>query len=225
MERIARHGSLRSEVYRRLRDDILIGRYKNGIALTEAQISQEMGVSRTPVREAISQLTLDGLVFSTPNKSIVVQGFDENDISDLYEVRRTMEVMAAVRAAEKMTEAQVRQLQDVYEREAQETRTAGSVAELQDLDNSFHELIFLGSGSKIFRNILSSINIYTRHARLVSLSTPGRSLKVIDEHARILAAIRQKDSQAAGQAMREHIDNAAANFMTFSHKGGKNNDG
>ena len=222
MERIARHGSLRSEVYRRLRDDILIGRYKSGTALTEAQISQEMGVSRTPVREAISQLTLDGLVCSTPNKSIIVQGFDENDISDLYDVRRTMEVMAAIRAAEKMTENQINELQSVFDRETSETRAAGSVNELQDLDNSFHEMIFLGSGSKIFRNILTSINIYTRHARLVSLATPGRSLKVIDEHKRILEAIRKRDSQGAGQAMREHIDHAAANFMTVSHKGGKN---
>jgi len=222
MDRVARHGSLRSEVYRRLRDDILIGRYQNGTALTEAQISQEMGVSRTPVREAISQLALDGLVFSTPNKSIVVQGFEEKDINDLYDVRRTMEVMAATRAAEKMTEEQIRELQAVFDRESQETRDASSIIELQDLDNSFHELIFLGSDSKVFRNILSSINIYTRHARLVSLATPGRSLKVIEEHARILAAIQRRDSQSAGKAMREHIDNAADNFMTISHKGGNN---
>jgi len=220
MDRVARHGSLRSEVYRRLRDDILIGRYPSGTALTEAQISLEMGVSRTPVREAISQLTLDGLVFSTPNKSIVVQGFDHNDIHDLYDVRRTMEVIAAARAADKMSDEQIRDLQDVFDREASETRAAVSTAELQDLDNSFHEKIFLGSGSKVFRNILTSISIYTRHARLVSLATPGRSLKVIDEHAKILAAIKNRDSQAAGQAMRDHIDNAAMNFMTVSHKGG-----
>lgn len=220
MDRVARHGSLRSEVYRRLRDDILIGRYPSGTALTEAQISQEMGVSRTPVREAISQLTLDGLVFATPNKSIVVQGFDHNDIRDLYDVRRTMEVIAAARAAENMSDDQINELQAIFDRETQETQASVSTSELQDLDNSFHEKIFQGSDSKIFCNILTSISIYTRHARLVSLATPGRSQKVIAEHARILAAIQKRDGQAASQAMREHIDNAATNFMTVSHKGG-----
>lgn len=224
MSRVARHGSLRTEVYRRLRDDILQGRYSTGTALTEAQISQEMGVSRTPVREAISQLTLDGLVSSTPNKSIVVQGFNAKDIRDLFDVRRTMEAMAAARAAEQMSDEQISELQTIYDREVRRTASESPAGEIQDLDSAFHEMIFQGSGSKILGNILTSISIYTRHARLVSLASPGRSKKVLAEHAKIMDAIRSHDSIAAARAMREHIDSAANSFMTVSHKGGTNND-
>lgn len=221
MVRIARHGSLRTEVYRRLRDDILQGRYTRGTTLTESQISLDMGVSRTPVREAISQLEQDGLVYSTPNKSIIVQGFDENDIMDLYDVRRQMETIAAARAAEFMNAEQRHALKSAFEQEVRDTLNNDNVEELQDLDNVFHELIFQGSGSKILRKILTSINTYTRYARTISLATQGRSRKVLDEHAKILDAITRKDSQAASQAMRAHIDNAAANFMSANSKGGK----
>lgn len=224
MKRVARHGSLRSEVYRRLRDDILQGRYKSGTALTEAQITLEMGVSRTPVREAISQLTLDGLVSSTPNKSIIVLGFDQQDISDLFDVRRNLEAMAAARAAENMNPEQLLELQAVFERESRETDESSKTDDLQDLDNSFHDMIFRSCGSKILYNLLSSINIYTRNARLVSLATPGRSHIVIDEHARIMQAIIARDSMGAAQAMLEHINSAAASFMAASKRGGKKND-
>lgn len=224
MDRIARHGSLRSEVYQRLRDDILQGRYKRGSSLTEAQLTTAMGVSRTPIREAISQLMLDGLVRATPNKSVVVQGFDDKDMIDLYEVRRTMETMAAGKAAEKITSEQQLSLQSIFDRECRQTDTHSSVEELQDLDNEFHDMIFQASGSKIFRNILSSINIYTRHARLISLASPGRSQKVLTEHARILAAIQNRDAQAASQAMLDHINCAATNYMTVNDKGGKTDD-
>jgi DNA-binding GntR family transcriptional regulator len=224
MVRVARHGSLRSEVYRRLRDDILQGRYKRGTALTEAQITLSLGVSRTPVREAIGQLELDGLVRTTPNKSIVVQGFDLNDIMDLYEVRRNMETLAAARAAEQMSEDQRQAFQAAFDREVRDTEQNDSIEDLQNLDNVFHEHIFQGSGSKILRNILSPINTYTRYARSVSLASPGRSLKVLEEHARILAAIINRDPQAASQSMRDHIDQAAANFLALSSKGDKTDD-
>lgn len=223
MARIARHGSLRTEVYRRLRDDILQGRYTRGTTLTESQISLDMGVSRTPVREAVSQLEQDGLVYSAPNKSIIVQGFDEHDILDLYDVRRQMETIAAARAAQLMSLEQRQALKTAFEQEVRDTLNNDNVEGLQDLDNIFHELIFLGSGSKILRKILTSINTYTRYARTISLATKDRSRKVLDEHAKILEAITKSDSQAASQAMRDHIDNAAANFMSASSKGGKIN--
>lgn len=224
MARVTRHGSLRTEVYCKLRDEILQGRYSRGTTLTESQLSLDMGVSRTPVREAISQLEQDGLVHSTPNKSIIVQGFDEHDMLDLYDVRRQMETIAAARAAELMTAEQRQALKAAFEREVHDTLNNDNVEELQDLDNIFHELIFQGSGSKILRKILTSINTYTRYARTISLATQGRSRKVLDEHARILEAISRNDCQAASQAMRTHIDNATANFMNANGKGGTSNE-
>jgi DNA-binding GntR family transcriptional regulator len=216
MARQARHGSLRSEVYRRIRDNILRGQYKRGLALTEQQVALSMGVSRTPIREAFSQLELDGLVSSTPNKGVVVQGFDEHDIADLYEVRSQMEGLAAARAALQMNPSQRQALKEAYECECSSTESQEDFDQLQDLDNVFHELIFKGTGSKILEKILQPINIYTRHARSISLATPGRSKQVVDEHGQILEAILNRDGEKARQCMSEHIAKASASFRAVS---------
>jgi DNA-binding GntR family transcriptional regulator len=216
MPRQARHGSLRSEVYRRLRDSILQGSYKRGFALTEQQVALSMGVSRTPIREAFGQLELDGLVSSTPNKGVVVQGFDEQDIEDLYEVRSQMEALAAARAARQMSTEQRNALREAYDYECSSTENLEDFEKLQDLDNVFHELIFQGTGSKILQKILHPINIYTRHARSISLATPGRSRQVIEEHGRILDAIVKMDSKQAAKYMSEHIAKASASFKAVN---------
>lgn len=153
---------------------------------------------------------------STPNKGVVVQGFDDNDIQDLYEVRGQMEALAAARAARQMNETQRHALQEAFERECCSTENNEDVDSLQNLDNAFHDLIFKGSGSKILENILSPINIYTRHTRLISLATPGRSRQVVEEHGLILEAILNQDSEAARLRMSEHIGRASANFFAVS---------
>lgn len=203
--------TLRSRVYQTLRDNILGGVYPRGEALTEVRISRELGVSRTPIREAFCQLELDGLVRSTPNKGVVVQGFDQQDILDLYEVRTQMESLAASRAAQNMTDDQCRQLQQVYDQE-QAMAERDDQEGLLSSDASFHDLIFLGSGSQVLLNILSPINTYTRQSRIISLSIEGRSLQVVAEHGRILAAILARDSNLARACMLEHIGHAAANY-------------
>lgn len=216
VERI-RHGTMREEVFQQLRERILLGYYAKGTALTESRVSQELGVSRTPIREAFSQLLLDGLVTASPNKSIIVQGFDEQDILDLYEVRSRIETLAADRAANQMTDEQRLALQDVYAREVADTdNPASKVSHLQSLDAGFHDLIFQGSGSKILRNMLTAINHYTRSARLVSLTMPGRSRNVLQEHARVLDAILHRDGAEAHEQMRIHIAMAAASYQAVS---------
>ena len=151
------HGTLRLQVYERLREGILLGKYPRGSALTEIRIASELGVSRTPVREAFCQLELDGLVSFTPNKGIVVEGFDQNDLLDLYEVRSQMESLAAGRAARKMNDEQIKLLREAYQQE-QIFVQEDNMEAMQKSDAVFHNLIFNGSGSKILQNILSPIN-------------------------------------------------------------------
>lgn len=205
------HGTLRARVYQRLRENILRGFYPRGEALTELRICRELGVSRTPIREAFCQLELDGLVRATPNKGVVVQGFDQQDIFDLYEVRSQMESLAAARAALNMTDSQRQRLQQIVGLEMQ-LAESGDHEGLLGSDAEFHDLIFQGSGSQILRNILSPINTYTRQSRIISLSDSGRSQQVVVEHDRILQAILARDSNEARTAMLEHIAHAAANY-------------
>lgn len=211
----ARHGSLRTEVYNYLREGILSGRYKRGIPLTEASIARETGVSRTPIREAICQLELDGLIQTNPNKSVVVRGFDEQDILDLYEVRSLVETLAAGRAARYMGDELTAGLALAYQKEVEATE-AGDIESLQQLDSDFHDLIFRGSGSSILQHLLTSIGAYTRQARSVSLAVPGRSRQVLQEHQEIMKAILAGNIDLARERMREHIAHAAANFKAVS---------
>lgn len=209
------HGTLRLQVYEQLREGILLGKYPRGSALTEIRLADEFGVSRTPVREAFCQLELDGLVAATPNKGVVVEGFDQADMLDMYEVRTRMEALAASRAAEKMSGDDINQLRKLFEQEA-ELAANGEYRELQRSDAAFHDLIFRGSGSRVLQNILSSINIYTRQARFISLSTRGRTEQVLQEHAGILRAIEARDAVSAGRQMQTHIENAAASYRRLA---------
>ncbi len=215
MTKAARHGCLRTEVYQKLREGILSGQYKRGTALTELGLSSQLGVSRTPVREAICQLQLDGLVTLTPNKSVVVRGFDDQDILDLYEIRHQVETLAAAKAASNMTSEQRQQIQEVF-RQQQEVTEKQDFQLLQQIDSDFHRLIFIGSGSDMLQNLLSTLGVYTHQARLSSLVTPGRSRQVLVEHERIMTAILDHNSETARLAMQDHIANAAAKFKTVS---------
>lgn len=215
------HGSLRLKVYQQLRDWILQGHYADGKALTELSVSQELGVSRTPVREAFRQLELDGLVVSSPNRSVTVHCYSDQDILDLYEVRSRMESLAAARAAVNMTQEQRDKLISVFEQEKRATEENETVLPvLQDLDAAFHDQIFAGSGSAILQSMLSPINQKTRQARLVSLSRPGRSHGQITEHKSILEAILRQDSQDADRQMRRHIASAADSYRHVSRQEG-----
>jgi DNA-binding GntR family transcriptional regulator len=213
------HGTLRLQVYEQLREGILLGKYPKGTALTEIKMSEELGVSRTPVREAFCQLELDGLVAATPNKGVVVEGYDQTDMLDMFEVRSRMESLAAARAASVMPDSDIRKLRSVFEQESELAQT-GDFNGLQKSDAAFHDLIFRGSGSKVLQNLLSSINIYTRQARYVSLAALGRSEQVIKEHESILVAIETRNVSKAEKSMQKHIENAAASYKKLAAETG-----
>lgn len=104
--------SLGGRVFKRLREDILKGRYKQQDELREATIGKELGVSRTPVREALRQLELEGLVTIVPNKGAYVTGISQKDIWDIYQMRQYLEGMCARWAAEHITEDQLEELEE-----------------------------------------------------------------------------------------------------------------
>ena len=105
--------SLGGTVFRRLRDDILMGRYEKDEELKENTIAQELGVSRTPVREALRQLELEGLVTIIPNKGAYATGISHKDVHDIYEIRSYLEGLAARWATTKMTEEQFEEMEEI----------------------------------------------------------------------------------------------------------------
>ncbi len=199
-------------VFRRIENDILNGRYQPGDSLNEIKLSDEIGVSRTPVREAIRQLELAGLVETIPNKGAIVKGITAQDIEDIYTIRMRIEGLAARWAAEKATDAELEELREAVEMEefyTQKNRTE----QLMQFDSRFHEIIFRAGKSRVLMQTLSSYHHYVQRARGKSLGTPGRAEQVLEEHRAIYEAIAARDPDGAEKLMVQHIKNARRNFL------------
>ena len=139
-------GSLRIRVFNSIENAILNGEYSDGESLNELKISKELGVSRTPVREALMQLELEGLVRSIPNKGAVVVGVSEQDTRDIYEIRVRIEGLAARLAAEKMTPEEVRALEKIVELQ-EFYLMKNDTEQIFRLDTDFHKIIYDAPGA------------------------------------------------------------------------------
>lgn len=203
--------SLRGRVFNRIREDILSGKYSENEELKEVTIGNELGVSRTPVREALRQLELEGLVNIIPNKGAYVRGISQKDIHDIYVIRSYLEGLAARWAADSMTDAQIEFLEEnVYvsnfhiQKKHYET--------IVELDSQFHETIYQASGSKILEHQLSTYHHYVERIRKISLGKEERAKKSNEEHAAILEAIKKRDGDLAERLAHEHIMSTIANL-------------
>ncbi len=200
--------SLRARVFVKIENDILNGKYQPGENLTESRIASELKVSRTPVREAIRQLELEGLLAYIPNKGAVVKGLSSEDIRDIFEIRIKIEGLAAKRAAANITPAQMKELKEVVEFEEFYTNKKDA-EQILKLDTKFHEIIFRASGSRLLDRTLTSFHHYIQRARSLSLQDKERAKKALAEHKAIMKAIEKGDKEAAETLMEEHIKNAS----------------
>ncbi|MBB2182599.1 GntR family transcriptional regulator [Lachnospiraceae bacterium MD1] len=203
--------SLRGRVFNKIREDILAGVYKENEELKENTIGLELGVSRTPVREALRQLELEGLVTIIPNKGAYVTGITSKDIHDIYMIRSYLEGLCAKWACDHITEAQIEALDEVLYLSDFHARR-GHNEQLVELDNKFHELIYKASGSKILEHVLTDFHHYVERVRKITLSRPSRATKSSAEHAAILDAIRRRDGKLAEALANEHIMNTIQNI-------------
>lgn len=209
--------SLHSRVFNQIRNDILNGVYEPGDNLIETKLSEEMGVSRTPVREALRQLELEGLVQSVPNKGVTVKGVSEQDIQDIYTIRMLIEGLAARWAAEKITPSELEELKEAVELEEFYTKK-NDYGHLLKFDTRFHDIIFRASKSMPLMHTLSTFHHYVQKARKASMSSPRRAEEVLEEHKAILQAIIDKDAEKAEQLTTQHVKNASSNLLNKAGK-------
>ena len=200
---------LRIQGFNTLEDAILNGSYKEGDSLNELRLSKSLGVSRTPVREALMQLELEGLVKNIPNKGAVVVGVSEQDVEDIDEIRIRTEGLAARLCAEELEQCMA--LQEYY------LKKQDSAKEMGELDGEFHRIIFAASKSRPLQNVLTSFHNYIRRARAVSVCVTGRAEESVSEHRAILEAITKHDGELAEKLTAEHIKNARDNIATTVH--------
>lgn len=204
--------SLRQRIFRQIQNDILNGVYEPGENLIETKLSEELGVSRTPVREALRQLELEGLVQSVPNKGVTVKGVSAEDIQDIYTIRMLIEGLAARWAAEKITAEEMEELKEAVDLEEFYTMKNDN-SRLLKLDTRFHDIIFKASKSMPLMHTLSTFHHYIQKARKISMSSEKRAAEVLKEHKAIMQAIVERDAARAEKLTTEHVKNASDNLL------------
>ena len=203
--------SLRGRVFNKIREDILGGVYEENDELRENTLANELGVSRTPVREALRNLEIEGLVSIIPNKGAYVTGITRKDIHDIYAIRSYLEGLCAKWACEHITNGQIEELDEIlYLSEFHARRSHHD--QLVELDNKFHDLIYKASGSKILDHVLSDFHHYVERIRKITLSSTSRAAESNKEHEAILAAIKKRDGDLAESLAHEHIMNTIRNI-------------
>jgi DNA-binding GntR family transcriptional regulator len=212
--------SLTGRVFKQLSDQILNGEYKPGESLVETKLAKELGVSRTPIREALRQLELEGLVVSIPNKGVFVRGISEQDIEDIYAIRFLVEGLAARWAAEKITEEELNELKETVDL-MEFYISKGDMDRVFELDTKFHDLIYAASKSRPLCFVLGSLHNFVQRARVGSVKVPGRADKTLIEHRSIVQAFENRDPDAAEKALTNHVLSAKANWLKNKDKLGK----
>ncbi|AHM56568.1 hypothetical protein EAL2_c12730 [Peptoclostridium acidaminophilum DSM 3953] len=204
--------SLSSKIFNVLRDNILEGKYAHDEKLIEVKLAQELGVSRTPVREALKQLELEGLVENIPNKGVVVKGISKQDISDIYAIRLAIEGIAVEWAMERMSDEDVEKLKEIYELMEFYTLKKDYL-KISELNTQFHEVIYKATKSRYLEQVLKDFQYYIKTTRNKSLRTPGRLESALEEHREILDAFIARDPQKARAVLENHIDVSKLNAL------------
>jgi DNA-binding GntR family transcriptional regulator len=203
---------LRVRVFQTLENAILQGDVENGSSLNEIKIANDLGVSRTPVREALMQLELEGLITNVPNKGAVVNAVSKKDIEDIYEMRIRIEGLASRLCAKNMTDEQIKAMSEIVELQ-EFYLEKGNADKIWELDTKFHKAIYEGSGSKPLDEMLSNLHNYIKRARDISINTAGRAEKAVEEHRAIMDAISAHDENMAEKLTMKHISNARDNVL------------
>jgi DNA-binding GntR family transcriptional regulator len=214
--------SLRGRVFRRLREDILNGKYQENDELKEAAIGEELGVSRTPVREAFRQLELEGLIRIVPNKGAYVTGISSSDVADIYEIRSLLEGLCAKWATRNITKEKIEELEETILL-SEFHLSKEHYDQLIELDNRFHLQMYEACGSKMLIHLLKDFHQYVQKERQKTLSDKKRSAEAVAEHKSIMEAIRDGNEELAEKLADQHISNAYKNMVKCGLSDNKEN--
>lgn len=197
---------LRDVVFNTLRQAILKGELEPGERLMEIQLAEKLGVSRTPIREAIRKLELEGLVLMIPRKGAEVARISEKSLRDVLEVRRSLEELAIELACERMTEEDILELERVQER-FREAIHKGDAMNIAETDEQFHDVIYEGTRNEKLVQMLNNLREQMYRYRLEYIKDEDKRQVLVVEHEHIVAALKSRSLAEAKRAAREHIDN------------------
>ena len=203
--------SLAEQVFERLENEILSGKFPRGTILTEMNLVTELGVSRTPIREAIHRLEQEHII-ETTTKGILILGVTKKDLRDIFEIRLRIEGLASAEAAKRITDEELAELRESLE--LQEFYVPKHDPEhVRGQDSRFHLLIYRFSGNTALSDALLPLHKKVMKYRLASVSNHSRASSSAQEHRLIYEAIARHDPAAADARMVEHIKNAMEHIL------------
>lgn len=207
--------SLANQVYERIENNILNGVYEQGEIISEARLSEELGVSRTPIREALARLQSDRLIGESPAGTVVL-GITERDVEDMFQVKRHMEPLASRWAVQRISDEELSRLKDVLEQQ-EFYGSKENVEKVRNLDTDFHDVIYRACGSPVFQSILSPIHHKLMKYRKASLDHKERLLHSIEEHRALYEAFAARDEKKVEELMLIHVEHAFEGIMKGSN--------
>lgn len=205
-ERISRGSTLTEQVYDIIKKRIINGGYPVGAHLVERQLAEEFHISKTPVREALARLEKERLVDFEPGRGMRVRSLDSEEVDDILDIRELMEGFAAEKAALLCSPAQIKTLEGILART--EALPLTEIEEYKTLDEEFHEILWTVSENGTLAHLMGLLRDQIRLVMATTITLPGRRSESVDEHRRILEAIKVRDSNAAGNLARQHMRNA-----------------
>lgn len=203
------YSPIREEVFTMLRQAILTGKLQPGDRLVERELAEQLGVSRTPVREALRKLELENLVTHIPRKGVVVSEISKKDVIEIFDIRASLEGLASSLAAEKATKEDLQGLCELLEQmDAAENERDNE--ELSELHDHFHKQLFAIADSPRLIQMINSLSDYISRFTKAGYSIPGRRSAAQQEHKDLLECLEAKDPERAKTIAEKHIMNSKA---------------
>ena len=196
---------LRDVAFRKLRQAILRGELQPGQRLMEIALAEQLGVSRTPVREAIRMLEQDGLAVMIPRRGAVVSKISGKNLRDVLEVRRALEELAVDLACTRMTDEDFQKLKEANERFSA-TLSGNDITKMAEADEAFHDLIYQASDNARLVQLEMQLREQMYRFRIEHLKEKSKRYRLVEDHNAIIRNLINRDSDNAREAIREHIN-------------------
>ena len=197
---------LRDVVFNTLRQAILTGELKPGERLMEIQLANKLGVSRTPIREAIRMLEQEGLAVTIPRKGAEVAKMTEKDMEDVLQIREALDELAAKIACEQISEEQLEELVATMHEFEESTKT-DNVKKIAEADVKFHDIIYQATGNPKLVNMLNNLREQMYRYRVEYLKDERNYPTLMREHSEIVEGLMTKDKGRVTEAMHKHVKN------------------
>jgi len=209
--------TIRKRIYEHLREQLLNGEIAPLEHLIEAKIAKEIGTSRTPVREALHSLELEGLIESIPRVGYVVKPINEQEVGEICEIRMAIEGVAARWAIEKAHKKLIEELKKNISI-SDEKVSKGDVKAFVDMDAQFHEIISKFSGSKRLRELAQTLRRHMLRYRIQSIYSVDNVLRAIDGHKGILRAIGKRNLEEVNRTIQHHMEQSKRDILRYAFK-------